>query len=338
MGRGVTEERAARTQSRHLRWEAFEARIAEGPPSVEPVKGAPKVVLFIEPRGARIGLRISSKPEMLPASPLAEVSVREIGDGVETLVEVSTSNPSLFRDFYAFCCAIADRVQLDQQPVGSALAETLRSWSALLRRKSLLSEDRQIGLLGELIFLIQVAAEYGWALAAAAWYGPDSEEHDFTLPRIDVEVKTTRAEARIHEISSLTQLLPKMKRPLVLLSIQLTVGADARESFSLPEMVAQALSAAMSNDPTAGASIREQLSRLGWLDEDAPLYGGRFQKRGTLVAIPVDDAFPAIVPATLKSLGPGGLARIRRVSYLINVEGLGVSEGTRAFRRLLFVK
>lgn len=323
------------TTSRHLRWDVFSARIDDGPPSLEPIAGQPKAFLFIDPGGARIGVRFCAKQVSVVPSPLAEVSVRAIGSGRAQMLEVSTANHKLYREFYGFCCSLADRIQLDGQIPAKAISDTLRAWAALVRQRTLLSAERQVGLLGELLFFKRIAEKVGWDAAAASWLGPDSEEHDFSLSRVDVEVKTTRNERRIHQIESLTQLRPKLKRPLLLISIQVTPSAG-KGSTTLPEVVAATLARMTEHAPSAVDLIREQLSRLGWSDGDVDLYPQRYQMRTDMAAIRVDTNCPAIVPETLSALPEASRARIERVAYTIDVEGLGVLDGTAAFEQIVF--
>jgi hypothetical protein len=321
--------------SRHLRWEVFSTRIDDGPPSVEPIAGSPRALLFIDPGGVRIGVKFYTKDGSVPASPLAEVSIRTLGVGRNQVLEVSTANRDLYREFYGFCCTVADRIQIDGQAPGKAVGATLRGWAALVRQRSLLSADRQVGLLGELLFLSRVAESQGWKSAAQSWQGPDNEEHDFTLPGVDIEVKTTRQERRIHHIESLTQLRPKLRRPLVLISIQITPSSD-KSSKALPDMVATTLTKVAASAPDALDAIREQLTRLGWSDRDADLYPQRYQLRTAIAAIPVDARCPAIVPETLSTLSEALRTRIERVSYTVDVDGIGVLDGTAAFEQLVF--
>lgn len=330
---GVTSEPFA---SRHLRWESFEARINKGPPSAEAVSGFPRIHLFIEPAGRRIGARFFTRKSGVVPSPLAEVTIREVGVGTETALEVSTDNQALYRDFYSLCCSIADRVQVDKQPVSAAVAGTLTSWAALIRRKSLLSQESQTGLLGELLFLRRAAKSLGWTAAAHAWLGPDSEEHDFVLPSVDAEVKCTSREQRIHQIGSLMQLQPKLNRKLQLVSVQLTQAGDNQDAFSLSTMVASALAAAGQAAPLAAELIRDQIRRQGWEDEDAPHYVTRYYLRAPLMTARVAHGFPAIVPESLVPLGAKAVSRVDHVSYSINVDGLGVLDGSRQFDRVLF--
>lgn len=55
---------------RHLSWERFESLITAGPPAVERVAGEPRVEIFADPGGTKIGVRIfSDEPAPLAPSP-----------------------------------------------------------------------------------------------------------------------------------------------------------------------------------------------------------------------------------------------------------------------------
>jgi hypothetical protein len=324
-----------RTRQRHLSWDLFNDRIRQGPPSLEPIRGTPGADMFIEPRGARIGLRMSSAGGVVPASPLADIDIRRVGSGSRAVLEMSTSNTDLYREFYAFCCEVADRVQIDGQAVPEAFAETLRLWASLLRRKPIMSEEKQIGLMGELWLLDRVGRSRGWRVAGDAWRGPESEEHDFTLATSDVEVKTTRSEVRLHRIGTLTQLVPKPGRPLFVLSIQLTGTARTAASLSLPRMVERSLTKARGAGKASAATIRERVEGYGWNDDHARHYGQEWELRSPPALIEVDGRFPAIVPGTLKALGREQRNRIDQVVYDVKLDGLGVLEGSEQFSAII---
>lgn len=322
-----------RTSSRHLAWEVFESRIDKGVPSAEPIEGSPPIQLIVEEHGRRIAARLFSAERISEPSPLAEVAIRQIGVGAKTAIEISTGNHSLFPDFYALCCQIADRVQIDGQPVAKAVTSTLESWSALLKRKKILSEPEQIGLIGELLFLQHVAKALGWQRAAGTWYGPGREEHDFVLPAADAEVKTTVREERLHRISSATQLVPKVGRPLFLISIQLTAGGEARASISLPDLAAEVLTKAAQSSQKCAELIRDRLWDFGWYEVDNAYYVTRYSLRSSMQAIAVDKSFPAVSPQTVARSSKEAW-RIQDVQYSVNVEGLGFSEQSAKFKRI----
>ena len=136
-------------------------------------------------------------------------------------------------EVYGLLCAILDRVQLSGYSFADAVEEALNSLTGILAVRHSLTREKQVGLFGELIVLLAVAEETSSADAMNSWRGPLGEEHDFGLPNADLEVKTTLSERRAHWISTATQLVPTGKRPLYLLSIQIT-GAALDAGHTLP--------------------------------------------------------------------------------------------------------
>jgi hypothetical protein len=324
------------SSTRHLGWEGFQTLIAAGPPAVEPIAGEPAVELFTDAHGARIGLRTPSLGLELPPSPLVEIDVRSVVfDDEPSVIEVSTKNQNLYRDFYAFACAVADRLQVDHLPADGAIAQSLDAWSALLERLVVLSFEKQIGLLGELWALERVAAAYGFEFALQSWKGTDAEEHDFSLPAHELEVKTTGGERRVHIVSGLTQLVPNPNRPLYILSVQLTDAGGADDGWTLSERVEELGTRIRELGIAAESAFRRRLEQAGWQDSHREHYRRRFRLRAHSVLVPVDAACPAIVPTTRQALGKDRTSRISQVSYRIDVTGLGFEDGTPEFLSIL---
>jgi hypothetical protein len=324
------------SSARHLGWEGFQTLVAAGPPAVEPITGEPAVELFTDPHGARIGLRTPSLGVEFPPSPLVEIDVRSVAfGGGPPVIEVSTGNRDLYRDFYAFACAVADRLQVDHLPPDRAIADSLDAWSALLERLVVLSSEKQIGLLGELWALERVGVGYGLEFALQAWKGPEAEEHDFSLQTRDIEVKTTGGERRVHIISALTQLLPNPDRPLYLLSVQLTDAGGGDEGWTLSERVEELGIRIRSLGAAAESGFRARLEKAGWQDVHREHYRRRFRLRTQPALVPVDNSCPAIVPTTLETLGEARTSRILQVSYRVNVTGLGFEDGAPEFLSVL---
>lgn len=321
------------SRNRHLSWDRFDQLIQAGPPAVEAVSGYPKVEIFTDTGGSRIGVRTPAPDENLPPSPLVEIDIRRRQLGDSDVVEVSTTNAALYRDFYAFACAVADRLQTDGMPAGQAVNASLDAWAALLQRLALLDDDHQTGLLGELWLLRFLADSIGWTTAISAWKGTDAEEHDFSLPHADIEVKTTRSESRVHVIGSATQLVPTGSTPLYVLSVQFT-GAGAGAGESLADAVRAALDGAK---PTADAhrQLCRRLKDAGWKDEHAMHYRRRYVLRTPPALVAVDDDCPVITPQTLAALGPDRLSRISQVAYRVDLTGLGHEQGTVVFNDIL---
>jgi hypothetical protein len=318
---------------RHLSWERFESLIIAGPPAVERVPGEPRVEIFTDPMGSRIGIRIFSK-SIAPDMPLVEMDSRStIMDG-ENVIEISTINSWLYREFYAFACTLADGVQIASLTPARAVESSLASWTALVERLAILSPERQTGLLGELWMLERLAAAKGWRDAVRSWKGADAEEHDFSLADADVEVKTTVSERRVHMIGSLTQLLPMPGRPLYILSLQFT-QSGLGPGRTLAQAVAEAYASASAESPVSASDLEARLQRTGWRQEHGQYYRRRWSLRSAAKLIAVDETCPVIVPETLASLGANRLSRIVQLLYRVDLDGLGSEDGSSAFLQIL---
>ena len=314
---------------RHLSWELFEDLIKGGAPAIEVVVGSPRVEIFTDSGGGRIGVRTPSDSHPLPNT-LTEIDVGQtLVDGAKA-VEVSTTNRLLYRDFYSFACSVADRVQVEGLEPSVAVEASLSAWASLLQRQTLLSEERELGLMGELWLLRRLGKTLGWSDATAAWKGPDAEEHDFSWAGVDVEVKTTTNERRLHMIGSLTQLRPTPGRDLHLLSLQMT-GSGPGEGLTLSEPVDEILALVRVGEPSLEGSLLEKLEAVGYDPVHAALYSRRLHLRSKPSLVPVDSHCPRLTPEALEGLGSVVSQRVPHVAYRVDVTDLGATEGADEF-------
>jgi hypothetical protein len=83
----------------------------------------------------------------------------------------------------------------------------------MMLRRTALSEEELLGLIGELRFLdvlLSVASDQTKkALALDAWRGHEQTSRDFVFSNAFVEVKATRGDRSVHQISSLMQVDPR---------------------------------------------------------------------------------------------------------------------------------
>lgn len=100
--------------------------------------------------------------------------------------------------------------------VGNATLIAEVSWilELLADQESILSEEEQIGLVGELVLLRRLLSltkelELPPSEALARWWGHDRAKRDFAAKGIAVEVKTTSKPIREHYVRSLGQLDPQ---------------------------------------------------------------------------------------------------------------------------------
>src|SRR4051812_17834979 len=142
---------------RHITWENFRSTIiVPGEQRVHRVSESPLVEIFSDSVNNRIGIWIQTNaateipPELLK---LSSISLRLAERHGLQVLEVATSSRDLQRHFYHFAVALAEKVLLDKSSAIDAVLSEVQCFGAILEKKSLLSIERQIGLLGELLLL-----------------------------------------------------------------------------------------------------------------------------------------------------------------------------------------
>lgn len=224
------------------------------------------------------------------------------------------------RDMHYEAYVLVESV-VDQLRAGAsfrhAVSEALVSLKELLSSRSRLTEEKTLGLIGELLVLRHVIDSSGERTAIESWLGPHAEEHDFGFPDFGAEVKTTKSEQRVHVIGSETQLEPSPGTPLHLISIQVTRAGTGAQGITLPSLITD-VRGMLDN---ARRTFDAALEGLGWRDADADLYQVRYQLRSTPRAYLVDDDFPAITSARLDAVIPNR-SNVSSVSYRVNVTEL----------------
>jgi hypothetical protein len=289
-----------------------------GVPIDHPIDGEPKLILFIDPPRRRVGLRAPASGETPPTARLEHVNVDIVHLSGNRYVQLEVTDPGLFTDAYPVLCAVADRVQLDGQTIGTAISATLRQLGHLLRAEDALSRETETGLIGELAVLAGMIGAYGPADAVRAWRGGQGEEHDFGSPDTDLEVKTTTSESRIHWISSLSQLVPTGGRPLFLVSVQITrAGAGGR---SLSDLVEHVRGIAVGERD----QLDDRLTAAGWRERYAESATQRWRARTPPQLFAIDEHFPRLTFDLLSNAGID-LALITDVRYRLDLTGYAPS-------------
>lgn len=305
---------------RHISSENFDRYLDSQLPVMIPVRGTPEVFLFIEPFRSELGLRIVVGMHMIaPETGLRNVVARVImRDGNCYFLEVVVTVPTLFRDAYPMLCAMADRVQLDGMPPVQALRATLDRLKTLLTAPESLTREREVGLFGELLVLGGLIQALGPLAAVQAWRGSESEEHDFGLSTLDLEVKTTTSEHRAHWIESITQLVPTLNRPLWLVSHQITMAGTGhgRALHALIDTLRATIGMGSDRD-----GFETALSHSGWREEERERLVTRWTRRTESLAYHVTTSFPRLTPDALRQHGVS-LHRIVDVRYRIDLDGL----------------
>lgn len=291
----------------------------------------PKVELFVDQDARRFGA-ILAMPSgaSVPPSPFVDLDIAEVRAAGIRCVEISTQSASLFGTFYLFAVDIARAVVERGMPPTAALEASLAQWRALLQTSSLLSEEKQLGLAGELWLLDRLTATLGPA-ALDAWVGPGRQTHDFRLGSVEFEVKATTGGRRVHMINGLHQLTATPGSTLYLLSARYadggTGGETLRETVERLEVVIGAAKRRMFADKLAAAGYRAA---------DAAHYGRRRRLADPVRLIRVEDGVPRLTAEALAMLPPSfATGAVSDLSYRIDVDELGFADGTPDFAAVL---
>lgn len=302
----------------HLTVDDIEAYFHGGMRATRKLADSPQCLLVIDPQLEQMALRTPVRDTA--AAPDVSMFDRISFDVVEVYGEVGEwfelTIESAGNRFEAYH-VIADIVDLLVGGVAfrAAVTESLQSFKDILSKKQRLTEEQQVGLLGELTLLEFCVAELGIQPSLDAWLGAQGEEHDFVFPSFDVEIKSTRSEARVHMINSVTQLESSPGRPLFLLSLQFTAAGAARQGVSLADVINRLRRELGTQHRRVFDS---ELASVGWRDEDETLYPRRWVKRSAPTAYLADEAFPAITSSRLASVLPSP-EHVVSVQYRLDV-------------------
>ena len=316
-------------------WHTIERLLSSDASFLQPVIGVSNCAIAFDFELQNLSVAIPVDSSDLPALlPKALTMKIQIIDGSSKLV-VGCNSRELFRSFYDFLIEVIELVFEGSSTPKEAVDEAWSKWGQLIEKESSLSKDKQIGLIGELWLLQRIASLHGWIYALDSWHKTALSEHDFCLPNVDIEVKTTTNENRTHMIGSLTQLQPSNGRELYLLSIQLTSASDiAVKSFSLATMVNSIIDE-VDKEPNTLEIFIERLTKAGWQASHMRFYDSRFIFRSRTRFVFVDDNCPRMVESTLSGISQELRSRIGSVAYRVDVTGLGFEDGEHLFEKVL---
>jgi len=320
-------------ERKHLSWENFLSSVLiPGQQRVHRISISPVIEIFWDGNRKTVGLWIQNTTSgQIPeaATRLASVSVELIERSGMSILEVKTSTPLINREFYLFANAIADRILETSEAPGEAVAFELACFGALFEQKRILSIERQIGLLGELLILERMISTDG-PNALEAWIGPKGEPHDFRIANNEFEVKTSTSTRRVHTINNLAQLVPSPGSTLFIISILLGAGGK-QAGFSLASIIASIRSSLLSF-PKLENEFTAALQSVGYADIDHSHYERRFNLRRPLAVIPINPQFPSITSSSLSTILGKEAYRIDRLIYDVNLEGLESDENSSLYQ------
>jgi hypothetical protein len=271
----------------------------------------------------------------VPPSPYSDLGTKVEMDESGPVFEFYTDNSGLYREFHHFAQLFVEDLEQRNKSVPSAFNDALIRWLELGSRKALLTPEQQLGLLGEVLVLAELVSRRGQP-AVLAWTGRNEEipdRHDFRFDSIDMEVKSTRSSRREHIVHGLRQLTPSLHHHLYLLSLRFE-PAGISEGTSLPDGIATLRK--LLTDPSARDLFDKQLEVARYSDDHAANYSDKMKLADNPMLIRVDERCPRLTDELVyQGLGASLASRVKKVSYQIDLEGLGVAQGTEPFTKVL---
>ncbi len=201
----------------------------------------------------------------------------------------------------------------------SAHKSSLKLWKNCFENpeENILPVDKEIGLIGEFLFLIRLIMEKGLD-AVEYWNGP-SGGIDFVMTKNSAEVKTTLKNSHTHTINGIDQLMVKKGNSLFLASVQLqTAPANIPDALSLSSKFNEILEY-LSDDPVITDIFRSKIEQTGISVEIIGLHDFRKYTENDFRIFHVNDEFPKI---TQDSFKVPLSSRVSKVRYDVDMGGL----------------
>ncbi|MBD5484719.1 MAG: PD-(D/E)XK motif protein [Lachnospiraceae bacterium] len=132
-------------------------------------------------------------------------------------------------EFLRLCWDMIEYSFAEKQPL-NALIHRYMTWQKLLQyeNKSVMSFQRQKGLLGELLYLLEIMNSRGIEDTIDSWTGPDGGDQDFVFSIDWTEVKSISLASKTVHISSLQQLKQENDGYLVIYVLESTTAGENR--------------------------------------------------------------------------------------------------------------
>lgn len=121
------------------------------------------------------------------------------------ILEFQLVHPSFEEEFLRLCWDMIEYSSKEEDAL-DLLIHRYMTWQKLLQyeNKSVMSFQRQKGLLGELIYLSTIIDDIGVETAVDSWTGPDGSDQDYLFPSEWAEIKSVSLASETVRISSFT--------------------------------------------------------------------------------------------------------------------------------------
>jgi len=303
------------TTPEQLNPDTLETYFRSGTLTSHHVNESPEVIITIDSPGQKISVLTRRNGMVLDTATLRRVTTGiDIRNG-EEWARLTLDARGMYAEAYGLVLSVVQAMR-GGATFAAASSAAMTNMKALLAAKPRISEEKQIGLFGELLLLRALLDDFDEYSVVDWWLGPLAEERDYAFPAFDAEVKTTLGESRTHVIHGAGQLEPSPGRSLWLVSVQITRAGGDPNGMRLPALISEI------RERLTGTRDRfvGHLASQGWDDDDAAMYPTAYVLRTTPAAYLVDDDFPAVTPGRLHSVVPHS-DLVSDVTYRVDVSG-----------------
>jgi hypothetical protein len=263
------------------------------------INESPEILVRIDAPAQKVSLLTPHTGTVQNTASLKRVSTgHELRDG-QSWARFTVDARNMYTEAYGLMLSVAQAIA-GGATFAAATSAAMTNMRTLLAAKPSISEQKQIGLVGELLLIRALLDAHDEYAVIDWWLGPLAEERDFAFPAFDAEVKTTLGETRSHVIHGAGQLDPSPGRSLWLVSVQITRAGGDPDGVTLPDLV----HATRDRLTSTRDRFVSQLAGEGWDDDDAAMYPTAYVLRTTPEAYLVDDDFPAITQSRLRAVVP----------------------------------
>src|SRR5262245_18663603 len=163
--------------ARHYSLGNVDALWAGGNPVVLPIAGTPACHLHLQPSNGTIKLTTPFTPPEPDVTKLRRISFRPVATDDGDLAEFNVVVGGNVRGGCGLLVTVADRLQLEYEPLAAAVATAIAEHRDTFAGNAALSQDKEVGLFGELLVLQYLIGRIGPGPGVQSWQGPLSEEH-----------------------------------------------------------------------------------------------------------------------------------------------------------------
>lgn len=219
-----------------------------------------------------------------------------------------TEQRDIFEQFCRDIVSACQTTESDESAIRVSLSRTWR-WYHLLKGGPgrLLTEEKQKGLIGELLTLEALFLKLDLSVAVDSWRGPLGEAKDFALPGgLALESKAVRGvDSPFVQITSEWQLDRSEITRLFLLVAQVSRSAEAEpDALTLTQVVDRVRAQLVKSAPSAVETFDSKLFAAGYRPQDD--YSDYWWELGELMPFEVTSEFPRIEATGL----PHGAAKV----------------------------